>query len=529
MKKFLKLFTVFMLLAVSFIVASCDNKNNNANAIMHSIALENTCSDVEVSTSVVKNVDGAPQKVAVEYGKEYEEGLNVYISINNNSERKIEVSVYLADKVNKTETVSNKSSKSISGVELTANLKIVVKESVATTAKLTINEDLSKNSQTAVNKVHAYDPDDADLRDYSNNEEIALGKKMKIYEFNYASPVHFVVTHNGTTVVDKYYSTIIDMQKGHDEFFDLVVEGDIVITVTNVDKIPGQDLTLHVEGDQTIGWVYVGYTDIHDGAALDEGEQTFTVYAQDTTKNLKVVIKVGTEEIVNETITLEKDYTIDVTADVYFTFTVSDKEVVKEKYTVTVTNSLNDTNVTANIRYLDAAMTPVDIVSGNSYDAGTVLFVQIINAANYKVKVVCKKGTEVVDSTEVDAKPVDDDASYGGLMGVEVDGNLVFEITKVEANSQPTSYSVTVNNENNHTLQCFYGTSMTDLENGGTIAAGTYNFTIGAFYPEDDVVISFYVGGTLIGTVEVSAWDEATQDFNNVTVNGNVVITVTNK
>jgi hypothetical protein len=174
-------------------------------------------------------------------------------------------------------------------------------------------------------------------------------------------------------------------------------------------------------------------------------------------------------------------------------------------------------------------MTPVDIVSGNSYDAGTVLFVQIINAANYKVKVVCKKGTEVVDSTEVDAKPVDDDASYGGLMGVEVDGNLVFEITKVEANSQPTSYSVTVNNENNHTLQCFYGTSMTDLENGGTIAAGTYNFTIGAFYPEDDVVISFYVGGTLIGTVEVSAWDEAAQDFNNVTVNGNVVITVTNK
>ena len=538
MKKIIKSFAVLMIIVITILVASCQNNTTNiTNVTKYSINLENNFEDVLVSTSVVKTIDNAPKKISVEYGKEYEEGLNVYISINNKSEKKIDIAVYLGENIDKTSTISNNFEDNISGIELTNNLKIVVSESKTTTAKLTINEDLSKNSDTAVNKVHAYDPKDKDLRDYSNGEEIALGKKISIFEFNYASPVHFVITHNGNTVVDKYYSTVIDMQKGHDEFFDFVVEGDISITVTNVDKVPGQDLSLHIDGDMTIGWVYVGYSDIHDGQALEAGEQTFTVYPQSMTKNLKVVIKIGEEEVVSEVIKGDKDYTLNVTADVYFTFSLSEEEVISKQYTVTILNNLNDSNVIVNTRTLDSQMQPIDIESGKLYDEGTTLFIQVINSANYKVSVVIKNGNQIIDSTEVFAKPIDDDSNYGGLMGISLNGNYVIEVNKVnsedtasesvESKEEVNSYNVVLNNETGCSVIAFYG--LTDLENGKKIEAGTYDFTIGASYQELTLVIELYVGDTLVGSVEIAEWDEKSKDLTNVTVNGNVTINVLTK
>ena len=70
---------------------------------------------------------------------------------------------------------------------------------------------------------------------------------------------------------------------------------------------------------------------------------------------------------------------------------------------------------------------------------------------------------------------------------------------------------------------------MTDLENGKKIAAGTYDFTIGASYQELTLVIELYVGDTLVGSVEIAEWDEKSKDLTNVTVNGNVTINVLTK
>lgn len=114
-------------------------------------------------------------------------------------------------------------------MELKADMTLIL-DFAQETALITINDGAQEgNTDSAVNGFHAYDPEDFNLTDYSNGQEVVLGRKLKAYVFNWATPVHLVIIHNGETVVDKVYPVVTDMD-GHDEFWDIVIAGNVVIT-----------------------------------------------------------------------------------------------------------------------------------------------------------------------------------------------------------------------------------------------------------------------------------------------------------
>ena len=177
---------------------------------------------------------------------------------------------------------------------------------------ITINDNAaSASTDSAVNAVHVYKAKTED-DDYASGTKLPKGSEISIYVWNLATPVNLTVVHNGQKVIDKDYA-IHNVGLNDAETFDIKLEGDLIVTTTVIEEEEG--FKLHINGD-SLGWVYLEYNDIHEGAALAEGETDFEIYSDD--KPVSVIVKIG-DEVVEE-FELEggfdsKEITVDVTAD----------------------------------------------------------------------------------------------------------------------------------------------------------------------------------------------------------------------
>ena len=269
----------------------------------YKVSIENNLSDVTVNVRYIELIDSVPTPKDVEANKKYALGTTIFVQVLNDSDEKVIVKALEGDKVLDFSIVDAKldgeaGAGGLFGLELKGDMKITVAVAPEV-GTLTIIEDTSKNTQTELNVVHAYNPDDPDLADYHNNDQIPLGNKVIVYEFNYASSVHLTITHNGIVVVDKYYAKVFDYMNGHDEFFEIEVEGDIQIKVENVNEIPDENyVNISITGDRDIAWAYFGDIDFHTGDQIEKGTYDLTV-ASSTNKGVNVEIKVDDKVVLS--------------------------------------------------------------------------------------------------------------------------------------------------------------------------------------------------------------------------------------
>ena len=365
-RKFGLIFTLLFVFAFMFSLASCDTKTTETTEETkeeYSITLDNKVSTLDVTINVRKLdvVDGVPTPSDIDFSLKYEKGTTVFVQVLNNSTERLMVSAKNGDNTldssiiaAKAESATDSTAGGLFGLELKADMTIVL-DKAPETATITINEDESANTTQAINKVHAYDPEDEDLADYKSGSEVAIGKKMTIFEFNYASAVNLTVTQDDVEIINKNYAKITDYMSGHDEDFDITIEGNIVITVTNITEAPEGFYTLNVEGEE-LADLYIGDFDFYDGDILEASTFNFTASAKD--KNVKVTLTTG-DTTLTQVVSAKKSYTfkdVEVKADVNVKFEETEEQPTEEEkatYTVTIEKPSDMTGITCNIRYLD--------------------------------------------------------------------------------------------------------------------------------------------------------------------------------
>ncbi|MBR1891247.1 MAG: hypothetical protein IJ811_01980 [Clostridia bacterium] len=146
---------------------------------------------------------------------------------------------------------------------------------------------------------------------------------------------------------------------------------------------------------------------------------------------------------------------------------------ITRRYSVSVDAQVE--NVTINVRYLEETedgVTPVDVEEGEKFKRGTEIFVQVLNENDYRLRVYATVGKEVVAEAYVDAA-TEEDVGAGGLMGVELTGNMTITVEQVK-------YTLTIDNQiENATLNVRYlveteeGMDVVDMESGVSYAEGT--------------------------------------------------------
>lgn len=245
MKKIYKMFGFILLLSSAFFLFSCNkntsNNNNDSNETQtdtkYSITINNQLNNITLTVNIKETEESDSE--AVTSGEKYlkDSILEIYAQNTGVIDTMLEVvSNKAIVKRCKTEAASD--TIGYITIKLTGNTEIKLYNAADVAGgALIINEDKSANTTEAQNVCHVYDPEDADLADYANGKEIAFGKKVKIFEFNYATRVHFEIKHNGVQIVSKDYDMITDenWQTGHEEYFEFTVEGDIEIIITNIE------------------------------------------------------------------------------------------------------------------------------------------------------------------------------------------------------------------------------------------------------------------------------------------------------
>ena len=404
-------------------------------------------------------------------------------------------------------------------IEITGNtvIDISTPEDQRQTYLLTIHDEAkAANTETAVNGLHVYDPDTKNQDELKDGTSIQKGQKLTIFEYNFATDVHLTVTHNGKTLFDDILKAPVSDSSV--QFVEIhAVEGNVVVTATVADSgtpVP----KLHIN-DDSAGFVYKGWNDIHEGASLETGEQNLTIYANNDP--VHVVVKVGkqtTEEFDLEA-NKNQEISVNVTDDVSVEFTK--KKAEEKKHTVTVHNEVDDAVV--NLSYLDQSgeiPKAVRIQSGESLKDGTGIYVQVSNPTDRKIQVTATINGKEVGNTTVEAGTKDDPGAGGltgdNMSGLTLDGDLIIHVTEAKP-----SYSVTFSGNAAEMLDLYDSTHDKSLKSGDSLESGTYTFYVyNQNYAEEETKITLKVNGEVIGTGSASSYNSA--DFKNVTVNGPV-------
>jgi len=540
MKKIRNISFIFILALSLITFVSCslviDKKENIDDSVTekYKITLNNKVESEDITINVRYLVDeeGTLIPQDIEFGKEYEKGITIFVQVLNDSNKKLVVKALAGSEELDYSVIAAKKDDlqgagGLFGLELNQNITIEVDE--VTTAKITITEDTSANTAFEQNKVHVYNPDDLNLAEYSDGQEVPLGNKVTIYEFNYATAVHLTITHDGKLYKDVYYSKITDFYNGHGEFFDFVLEGDLEVVVENVSELPKDNfVSVSVEGDREIAYAYVGDIDFHTGDSLAKGTYNITIYSELTNKAVHAVIKVG-DKLIAEVDVIQYKTISEVVVDdkLSFIFTESDVEVELENYVLTIDNKVSDLDVTFNVmtvETVDGTPTVKVLESGKEYVEGTLIYVQVLNRSNETLKVSATINGKEVDSMIIAKKPDDEDDSAGGLFGISLDGDMKIVLETV---SQEVEYNVSVTNETGESIQAFYGEDFTDFEDGTKIKTGTYDISLSASYPENALTITLKINGTVITVLNIDEYDENSVDLENILVDGDVEILVT--
>ena len=165
--------------------------------------------------------------------------------------------------------------------------------------------------------------------------------------------------------------------------------------------------------------------DYPDGAEVELGTRiTVFVYNMASPVHLTIVHNGQTIADKDYEILVSDDQVEKISFDLEGDLTVTTQALEISKSAITITDKVGSPDVQLVVRYVNDSNEPVDIESGDELEDGTLIYVQVINASANPVKVSAVSGGETVDSAEIDAKPQDDDASFGGLMGIELKGDM---------------------------------------------------------------------------------------------------------
>ena len=194
------------------------------------------------ATLTVNYLSSALEPVTINDGDEVKSGAIITATAKNEGQSKLQLCFsvdgsLVAERIIDQKT-DGQTSASIYGYELRSDLTVTLK-AIEQAATITINDGArSANTDEEINALHVYDPtlyalgvsDDA----YSSGEQVSFGRKVKIFVYNYSTPVRLKITYKGQTVVDKVYD-ILDMddeeqwKNGHGEFFEYTLDGDLLI------------------------------------------------------------------------------------------------------------------------------------------------------------------------------------------------------------------------------------------------------------------------------------------------------------
>lgn len=384
--------------------------------------------------------------------------------------------------------------------------------------KVTINDGAkAANTDTAVNGLHVYDPDDKNLDDMSDGAEIEKGQKLTIYEYNFATDVHLTVTHNGEKIFDQILKAPVNDSTV--QFVEIdSVEGDVVVT-TEVPEDSTDVPKLHIN-DDSLGYVYRGWTDIHEGTSLETGEQSLTIYSNKDP--VHVSVKIGDQTVQEfdlEADMQSKEVTLDVTGDLTVEFTKKTSEE-SQTHTVSVDNQVS--GVTVNLSYLDNSTStpkPVKFNAGDAIKTGTGVFVQVLNPTDQKVKVTAYVNNKEAGSAEIDTGTAENPGA-GGLNGDNFSGIALFDDMKITVEPVKETYAYSFTGSS-------WGVWMDnqEIKDGASIEAGNHTFDV--YATDEPVHAVLKVNDQVIDEADIDAMQDHV--FENVTVNGKVTIEVTEK
>ena len=207
------------------------------------VSIDNQAGDG--ATLTVRYLSSTLQPVEINDGDKIESGAIITATAKNDGQSKLQLCLFVGGSLVAEKIIDPKTNEqtgaSVFGYELKSDLTVTLK-TIEQTATITINDGAkSANSSDAVNALHVYDPtlyalgvdDDA----YRSGEQVSFGRTVKIFVYNYATPVRLKITYKGQTVVDKVYAAL-DMEdeaqwkNGHGEYFEYTLDGDLQVETT---------------------------------------------------------------------------------------------------------------------------------------------------------------------------------------------------------------------------------------------------------------------------------------------------------
>ena len=172
--------------------------------------------------------------------------------------------------------------------------------------RLTIdNGAASANTDSAVNGLHVYDPNSAELEDFVSGAELPLGSTVTVYVYNLASPVALTLLHNGQTVVEERFETMRAFEDDDKvKFFEFTLEGDLEVRTAvleeEIEEREARPYPVHIENAALASVSWNGRV-LKDGDTVLSGEQDFTVQtgAQEAALTLTMAVSEHTVTLVD--------------------------------------------------------------------------------------------------------------------------------------------------------------------------------------------------------------------------------------
>lgn len=304
--------------------------------------------------------------------------------------------------------------------------------------KITVNNGAaSANTSEAVNGLHVYLPDSADKEDLFSGQEIEAGTKVSVFVYNMSTPVTLTIEHNGAVIASRTYSVLepfVDDDKV--EFFNIVLEGDLVVTTTALAAGVQAESTLHIN-NEALGQTMVGGVEVHDGEKLRNGAQDFVIKRNgyDVTVTLYVDgAAAGSAELTENSPTAEFKNISFNNSEIKVEFAAIDRaEPTPEppkKSTISVTNG-----DLAKIYRGSAAVANGDVITNGTYDFRIVSDKKDVNA------VLSVGGTKIGEAK------INAGMNEYTFQGVAVTADVSIVLTDVTPESEETEFKITIENK----------------------------------------------------------------------------------
>ena len=447
----------------------------------YTVTLDNRVSgsDAVFTVGYADDSSGTPRAVNIVSGNVYEEGLLIGARALNNSTRRLRLSAYtssgsLIDSVEIGARSGTEEGANGFYFELHSSVVVVLeyldggspessstpepaKPSVDPTpdpaAKqytITINNGAaSANTDETVNALHVYT---GEQDDYTSGAKVKEGTKVTIFVYNYASPVHLVVEHNGKVIKDKVYDMIRPFEDDDKiELIDVTVQGDLKVT-TEVAKTPvtptEYTVTYEDKTDDELAELSLYWADdeenfgvIHSGDKIPAGKNIMSLVSNYSDSDVRLTAYADDREIASAVITTDDEMggieSFELKQDVHFVLEKIEKE--EKKYTVTLEDKTEDENVTTNLFWLDEDNNYGAVESGDEIVGGLNLMTQIINMSEDTVKVTAYAGTKKIAEGTVTP-----DDMFGGLDPIAMTQDIRIVVEKETAEKQ---YTITIDND----------------------------------------------------------------------------------